>query len=154
MSEKGIKDERITASIKRYEAQGFQLLSALLMASLVVKVFILKWDVEDYVDTMLMLVISGFYVEFRKIKDGLYLLPNKQENIKKMKKSNYIGGAVATLIWASIMFISDLTEGGNMNTTQIIMKTVVGAIIFYVGFTWLQWFMIKKSNKNADKKLE
>ncbi|MDQ0195020.1 DUF6773 family protein [Paenibacillus wynnii] len=154
MREKGIKDERITASIKRYEAQGFQLLSALLMASLVVKVFILKWDVEDYVDTMLMLVISGLYVEFRKIKDGLYLLPNKQENIKKMKKSNYIGGAVATLIWASIMFFSDLTEGGNMNTTQIIMKTLVGAIIFYVGFTWLQWFMIKKSNKNANKNLE
>lgn len=154
MRDNEIKDERITASIKRYEAQGFQLLGALLIASLVVKVFILKWDVEDYVDTMLILVISGFYVEFRKIKDGLYLLPDKKENIKKLKKSNYIGGAIATLIWASIMFISDLTEGGNINTTQIIMKTLVGAIIFYLGFTWLQWFMIKKSNKNANKNLE
>ncbi|KGE16960.1 DUF6773 family protein [Paenibacillus wynnii] len=151
MRGKGIKDERITASIKRYEAQGFQLLSALLIASLVVKVFILKWDVEDYVDTMLMLVISGLYVEFRKIKDGLYLLPNKQENIKKMKKSNYIGGAVATLIWASIMFISDLTAGGDINITRIILKRLVGAIIFFIGITWSQWFILKLSNKYANK---
>ncbi|WP_339286703.1 hypothetical protein [Paenibacillus sp. FSL E2-0201] len=35
-----------------------------------------------------------------------------------------------------------------------IMSTLVGSVIFFIGITWMQWFIIKKSNKNADKNLD
>ncbi|KTD86567.1 hypothetical protein [Paenibacillus etheri] len=51
------------------------------------------------------------------------------------------------------VYLSDLREAGQLDIAKSIMSTLVGSVIFFIGITWMQWFIIKKSNKNADKNL-
>lgn len=149
-----IKDERIITTSQKYTSHGFMIVFGFLMVSLFVKVFVLHWDMKYWLDLLLIVMAAGLYVTVRSIKEGLYLLPSKTGDINRLKKGNLIGGAVATLIWAALMFISDVGESGKIDLAKCIMTTLLGAIVFFFGTTWLQWLMIKQSNKNADKKLE
>lgn len=154
MRGKRIKDERIITEIQKLSSHGFMIVFVGFMVSLIVKVFILQWDYKYWLDNFLIVMAACFYVTVRCVKDGIYLLPSKEGDIKRFKKTNLIGGAVSTLVWATLMFISDLREAGDLDVGESIMSILVGSVVFFIGTTWFQWFMIKRSNKNADKNLD
>ena len=83
--------------------------------------------------------------------NGIYLLPSKEGDVRGYKKINLFWGAASTLIWAVLMFVSDLREAGDLDIAKSIMSILVGSFIFFKGITWMQWFIIKRSNKDADK---
>lgn len=95
-----------------------------------------------------------FYVTIRCVKNGVYLLPGKEAGFKRFKKINLVAGIVSTLVWATLMFISDVREAGDLDVSKSIMSILVGSIVFFLGTTWFQWYMIKRSNKNSDKELD
>jgi hypothetical protein len=45
-------------------------------------------------------------------------------------------------------------ENEQLNTYKSIMSNLAGAVVFFIGITILQWGMMKRSSKNADKPLE
>ena len=149
-----IKDERITASVHKYSHHGFGILMALLIGSIMVKMFILQWDMKYWIDTFLILMFACAYVTFRYIKDGLLLFPSKQDEQKRLRKANIISGAIAALLWGILMFISDRMDSAEADITRSAIGNFVGAVVFFFGITGVQWLMIKVSNKNADKHLE
>lgn len=149
-----IKDERIITEIQKFSTHGFMIVFVGFMVSLLVKVFILQWDIKYWLDTFVIVMIGCLYITVRCVKDGLYLLPSKEGDVRWYKKNNLIGGAVSTLIWAALMFLFDLREAGELDIAKSIMSTLVGSVIFFIGITWMQWVIIKKSNKNADKNLD
>ncbi|MFD5020305.1 DUF6773 family protein [Paenibacillus sp. NPDC058367] len=156
MSRTRIKDERIISEIQKFSTHGFMIVFVGFMVSLLVKVFILQWDIKYWFDTFVIVMAGCLYITVRSVKNGIYLLPSKEGegDVRRYKKINLIGGAVSTLIWAALMFLSDFREAGELDIAKSIMSTLVGSVIFFVGITWIQWFIIKRSNKNADKSLE
>ncbi|MGE7616245.1 DUF6773 family protein [Paenibacillus sp. NPDC101420] len=156
MSRTRIKDERIISEIQKYSTHGFMIVFVGFMVSLLVKVFILQWDIKYWLDTFVIVMAGCLYITVRSVKNGIYLLPSKEGegDVRRYKKINLIGGAVSTLIWAALMFLSDFREAGELDIAKSIMSTLVGSVIFFVGITWIQWFIIKRSNKNADKSLD
>ncbi len=125
-----------------------------LMVSLFVKVFILQWDIKYWLDTFVIVMVGCLYITVRSVKDGIYLLPSKEGDVRQFKKINLIWGVVSTLIWAVLMFLSDLREPGEVDISKSLLSTLVGAVIFFIGITWGMWFLIKRSNKNSDKNLD
>ncbi|MEK3660057.1 DUF6773 family protein [Paenibacillus sp. FSL F4-0236] len=156
MSRTRIKDERIISEIQKFSTHGFMIVFVGFMVSLLVKVFILQWDIKYWFDTFVIVMAGCLYITVRSVKNGIYLLPSKEGegDVRRYKKINLIGGAVSTLIWAALMFLSDFREAGELDIAKSIMSTLVGSVIFFVGITWIQWFIIKRSNKNADKSLD
>lgn len=149
-----IKDERIIAEIQKFSTQGFMIVFIGLMLSLIVKVFILQWEITYWLDTFVIVMLGCLYITVRFVKNGVFLLPSKEGDIRRFKKSNLISGLVSTLLWALLMFLSDLREAGDINISKSISSILVGSVVFFIGITWIQWFMINKSNKNANKNLE
>ncbi|WP_339796003.1 DUF6773 family protein [Paenibacillus sp. FSL R5-0744] len=156
MSRTRIKDERIISEIQKFSTHGFMIVFVGFMVSLLVKVFILQWDIKYWFDMFVIVMAGCLYITVRSVKNGIYLLPSKEGegDVRWYKKINLIGGAVSTLIWAALMFLSDFREAGELDIAKSIMSTLVGSVIFFVGITWIQWFIIKRSNKNADKSLD
>lgn len=154
MSRTRIKDERIISEIQKFSTHGFMIVFVGFMVSLLVKVFILQWDIKYWLDTFVIVMAGCLYITVRSVKNGIYLLPSKEGDVRRYKKINLIGGVVSTFVWAALMFLSDFREAGDLHIAKSIMSTLVGSVIFFVGITWLQWFIIKRSNKNADKSLE
>ncbi|HBS45117.1 MAG TPA: hypothetical protein DEA91_12815 [Paenibacillus sp.] len=74
--------------------------------------------------------------------NGIYLLPSKEGDVRGYKKINLFWGAAS---------LSDLREAGDLDIAKSIMSILVGSFIFFKGITWMQWFIIKRSNKDADK---
>jgi len=151
---KRITDERIITEVQKYGSHGFLFVFVAFLISLFVKVFILEWEFKYWIDSFVIVMAACCYVTFRCVKDGIYLLPSKEGEVKRFKKINLISGVISTLIWAALMFINDLREAGELNVGKSVMSILVGSIVFFVGITWLQWFMIKRSHKNADDHLE
>jgi hypothetical protein len=149
-----IKDERIITEIQKISTHGFMIVLVGFMISLFVKVFILQWDFKYWLDSFVIVMVACLYITVRCVKDGIYLLPSNKGDVRQYKKSNLIGGVVSTIIWTALMFLSDLKEAGDLNIAKSIMSTLAGSVLFFIGITWMQWFIIKRSNKNADKKLE
>lgn len=79
MKKRRIKDERIVAGLHKLNSHGFSIVFVGLMASLVVKLFILHWDMKYWLDTFLILMAACLYVTVRGIKGGLYLLPDHRD---------------------------------------------------------------------------
>ncbi|MEK4295817.1 hypothetical protein BSK65_05585 [Paenibacillus odorifer] len=154
MSRTRIKDERIISEIQKFSTHGFMIVFVGFMVSLLVKVFILQWDIKYWLDTFVIVMGGCLYITVRSVKNGIYLLPSKEGDVRRYKKINLIWGAVSTLIWAALMFLSDFREAGELDIAKSIMSTLLGSVIFFVGITWMQWFIIKRSNKNADKSLD
>ncbi|WP_313637292.1 DUF6773 family protein [Paenibacillus sp.] len=149
-----IKDERIITEIQKFSSHGFLIVFVGLMVSLFVKVFILQWDIKYWLDTFVIVMVGCLYITVRSVKDGIYLLPSKEGDVRQFKKINLIWGVVSTLIWAVLMFLSDLREPGEVDISKSLLSTLVGAVIFFIGITWGMWFLIKRSNKNSDKNLD
>lgn len=74
--------------------------------------------------------------------------------MKRFKKMNLIGGLLSSVVWGALMFSYDLLDSDPMDLSNSIMSNGAGAVIFFLGITALQWLMIKRSNKNADKMLD
>lgn len=151
MKHLGIKDERIITEFQKLNSHGFAICLAGLMISLVVKVFVLNWDMKLWLDTFLILMAACLYVVIRGIRAGLYQLPPKEGEVKCFKKKNLIGGFLSSVVWAGLMFSYDLLDSDPMDLSKSIISNVTGAVVFFFGITALQWLMIKRSNKNADK---
>lgn len=149
-----IKDERIITEIQKFSTHGFMIVFVGFMVSLFVKVFMLQWDIKYWLDTFVIVMIGCLYITVRCVKNGIYLLPSNEGDVRRYKKINLIGGVISTLVWAALMFLSDVREAGELNIGKSIMSTLVGSVIFFIGITWMQWFIIKRSNRNADKSLE
>ncbi|AIQ41770.1 DUF6773 family protein [Paenibacillus sp. FSL R5-0912] len=154
MKHRGIKDERIITEFQKLNSHGFAICFAGLMISLAVKVFILNWDIKLWLDTFLILMAACLYVVIRGIRAGLYQLPPKAGEVKRFKKMNLIGGLLSSVVWGALMFSYDLLDSDPMDLSNSIMSNGAGAVIFFLGITALQWLMIKRSNKNADKMLD
>ncbi|WP_054940780.1 DUF6773 family protein [Paenibacillus ihuae] len=154
MRRKAIKDERITGEVHKLLSHSYGILFVGFMISIIVKAFVLQWDMKYWLDSFLIVMAGGLYFTFRSIKAGLFLLPDKPGDVKRLKKTNLISGAAAAVVWAVWMFGDDLKEDSKMDVTQSVISTMAGAVIFFVGFTGLQWLMIKRSNKHADKSQE
>lgn len=152
--QRGIKDERIVAAFQKLNSHGFAIVFAGLMISLSIKAFILNWDMKYWLDTFLILMAACLYVTVRGIRSGLYLLPVKDGERKAFKKMNLIGGIVSAVVWGALMFGYDYMENEQLNTYKSIMSNLAGAVVFFIGITILQWGMMKRSSKNADKPLE
>ncbi|MDH6368965.1 Kef-type K+ transport system membrane component KefB [Paenibacillus sp. PastF-3] len=149
-----IKDERIITEVQKISTYGFMIVLVGLLVSLFVKVFILQWDFKYWWDSFVIVMVACSYITVRCVKDGIYLLPSNEGAVRQYKKNNFIGGVVSTIIWAALMILSDLKEAGDLQIAKSIMSTLVGSVLFFIGITWIQWFIIKRSNRNADKKLE
>ncbi|WNS45097.1 DUF6773 family protein [Paenibacillus sp. MMS20-IR301] len=154
MKERAIKDERITAELQSLNSHGFMIVFAGIMVSLLVKVFILQWDMKYWLDTFLILMAACLYITVRGIRSGLYLLPDRKGDVKRLKKMNLIAGAAGSLVWGILMFIDELTGSGKADLGSNIVSTVVGMVVFFLGITGLQWLWLKRSTKNANNKLE
>ena len=149
-----IKDERIVAGLQKLNSHGFAIVFAGLLVSLVVKLFILHWDMKYWLDTFLILMAACLYVTVRGIRGGLYLLPDQETEVKRLKKMNIIGGALGSIVWAILMFSYDLAGSDKQELGKSIGSTLAGTIVFFIGITGLQWVMIKRSSKNANKQLD
>lgn len=151
MQRNRIKDERINGEVQKLLSHSYGILFAGFMVSIIVKAFVLQWDMKYWLDSFLIVMAGGAYFTFRSIRAGLFLLPDKPGEVKRLKKRNLINGAVAAVFWAVWMFSDDLREGSKMDVTQSVISTMAGAVIFFIGCTGLQWLMIKRSNKHADE---
>lgn len=151
MKRRGIKDERIIAELHKLNSHGFAIVFIGLMASLVVKLFVLHWDMKYWLDTFLILMAACLYITVRGIRAGLYLLPAKEEDQKLSRKMNLAGGLLGSIVWAVLMLGYDLMGNDKVDMTKSLMSTLAGAIVFFFGITGLQWLMLKRSHKNADK---
>ncbi|AIQ18636.1 hypothetical protein H70357_19470 [Paenibacillus sp. FSL H7-0357] len=154
MKGKGIKDERIQGEVHKLMSHGFTIVFVGITASVFVKVFVLHLDLKYWLDSFLILMAACFYVTLRSMRGGLFLLPSKAGEVKRLKKTNLISGAAGALIWAILMISYDLLGKEEVDVVASVMSTLVGSVIFFFGITWMQWFMIKRSNQNADKHLE
>ncbi|MNN36427.1 hypothetical protein D3C81_1503240 [compost metagenome] len=151
MKRKAIKDERITGEVQKLLSHSFGILFVGFMISIIVKAFVLQWELKYWLDSFLIVMAGCTYFTVRSIKAGLFLLPDKPGEVKRLKKTNLISGAVAAVVWAVWMFSDDLRGSSKLDVTKSVMSTLAGAVIFFIGFTWLQWMMIKRSHKHADE---
>lgn len=99
-------------------------------------------------------MVACAYVTFRCIKDGLYLIPGKRDEQKRLRKVNIISGAIAAFMWGVLMFVLDMMDSAQVDITKSIIGNSVGAVVFFFGITGIQWLIVKMSNKNANKNLE
>jgi protein-S-isoprenylcysteine O-methyltransferase Ste14 len=146
-----IKDERIITEIQKFSTHGLLIVLVGFMISLLVKVFILEWDIKYWVDTFGIMLLGCLYVTVRCVKDGIYLLPSKEGELKRFKKIHLISGVISTIIWATLTFLLDFREA---DIRKNISSTLVGSVVFFIGVTWAMWYIINKSNKNADKNIK
>ncbi len=146
-----IKDERIITEIQKFSTHGLLIVLVGFMISLLVKVFILEWHIKYWIDTFVIMLLGCLYVTVRCVKDGIYLLPSKEGELKRFKKIHLISGVISTIIWATLTFLLDFREA---DIRKNISSTLVGSVVFFIGVTWAMWYIINKSNKNADKNIE
>ncbi|ASA21727.1 DUF6773 family protein [Paenibacillus donghaensis] len=149
-----VKDERIMAEVNRFSAHGFAIVMVGLLVSLVVKIWILELDVSAYLDTFLILMAACLYVTVRNIRAGMFLLPDKPSEVKKLKSANLMGSALSAVIYTVLMFVYDLRGSGEVELWKEVSGALIGGVIFFFGTLGLQWLMLKWSNKNAEKELE
>lgn len=148
-----IKDERIITEIQKFSTHGLLIVLVGFMISLLVKVFILEWDIKYWVDTFGIMLLGCLYVTVRCVKDGIYLLPSKEGELRRFKKIHLISGVISTLIWATLTFLLDFREAGEVDIRKI-YRVLSWGRLFFIGITWAMWYIINKSNKNADKNIE
>ncbi|MNE48750.1 hypothetical protein D3C80_1432350 [compost metagenome] len=151
MKRKAIKDERITGEVQKLLSHSFGILFIGFMISIIVKAFVLQWELKYWLDSFLIVMGGCLYFTVRSIRAGLFLLPDKPAEVKRLKKTNRISGAITAVVWAVWMFSDDLRDSSKLDVTKSVISTLAGAVIFFIGFTWLQWMMIKRSNKHADE---
>ncbi|CAH1192285.1 hypothetical protein PAECIP111892_00909 [Paenibacillus auburnensis] len=154
MKRKAIKDERVTGEVHKLRSHSFGILFVGFMISIIVKAFVLEWELKYWLDSFLIVMVGCLYFTVRSIRAGLFLMPDKPGDVKRLKKRNLISGAAASMFWAVWMFGDDLMAKEKLDVTKSVASILVGAIIFFIGFTWLQWLMIRRSNKHAEDRLE
>lgn len=154
MKGKAIKDERILGEVHKLMSHGFTIMLAGLLASVFVKVFVLHLDLKYWLDSFLITMAACLYITVRSVRGGLYVLPHKAAGVKPFKKTNLISGAAATLVWAALMISYDLMGNEQIVIAKTVASTLAGSVVFFIGITWMQWWMIKRSSRNADKELE
>ncbi|OKP92382.1 DUF6773 family protein [Paenibacillus sp. P32E] len=99
MKNSGYKDERLTAENQKLNSHGFLivlvgLLIVGLLISIMVKVFILQWDIKYWLDVFLILMAACLYITVKEIRSGLYLLSGRAGEKQKFKKANLLSGAI------------------------------------------------------------
>lgn len=68
MSRTRIKDERIISEIQKFSTHGFMIVFVGFMVSLLVKVFILQWDIKYWFDTFVIVMAGCLYITVRSVK--------------------------------------------------------------------------------------
>lgn len=154
MKNSGYKDERLTAEHQKLNSHGFLIVLVGLLISIMVKVFILQWDIKYWLDVFLILMAACLYITVKGIRGGLYLLPGRAGEKQKLKKANLLSGAIGAAIWTVLMITYDVLESGKEGLLQNVAGTLVGAVVFFFGITWVQRVMVRRSAKNADKPLD
>lgn len=154
MKRKVLQDERITAEHQKLNSQGFYIIFAGLMVSLVVKVFIFHWDMKYWLDVFLIMIAACIYITVKAIRRGLYLLPGQAGEKPNFKKANLWSGAIGAIVWTILMISYDLLESGTTDLIKNVASAWVGGVIFFFGMNWIQRALVRRSTQNGDKPLD
>ncbi|OKP96697.1 DUF6773 family protein [Paenibacillus sp. P46E] len=154
MKNSGYKDERLTAENQKLNSHGFLIVLVGLLISIMVKVFILQWDIKYWLDVFLILMAACLYITVKGIRSGLYLLSGRAGEKQKFKKANLLSGAIGATVWTVLMISYDLLESGTTDLFKNVASALAGGVIFFFGINWIQRAMMSRSTQNADKPLD
>ncbi|AWB43862.1 hypothetical protein DCC85_06245 [Paenibacillus sp. CAA11] len=154
MKKKRIVDERISGQLHIYGYQAFNLLFVGLMISTFVKVFVLRLDLKDWLDSFLILMVACGYYAIRCVAGGVFSMPDREDEQRSLKRKNLIANGIGAIVFGALSFSFDASGSSRSELIRNLAGSLVAAIIFFAGMTWFSLLYRKISHRINEEKLK
>jgi len=151
MKEKCVKDERLSAQVQKYGMQSFWIISIILLADVFYKAFIKNMELSSWIDNLLILFAVCLYFTIRCVLGGVFILPGKKENMKKVRDSFLVMGimyAVVTLLINLIFNPNRYSYESEKDIIRLTLSTVLGFLVFII--IWFVMYLVSKKQNNKN----
>jgi hypothetical protein len=145
---KKIQDERIIQEKTKINSKAFGLALIFLWGMIIVRMYILKQDVGEYLDIFLLTIGLSIYVTINNVLGG-YFLTYRSE--KQSNKVIYITAVFALIAFAIVqIFILDVP----LSSYKDILFLIMQSMIFTFVFVFVQIIFVTLSRKKANQDIE
>ncbi len=147
MKTKQIQDERILQGKRKINSSAFGLVFIGLWLILLYRQFILHQEAAEYLDIFLLTIGISIYITVNNVMQGYYITYRKKKTGTSIM---FVGALVGTIVFTVIQAIVMKVEFTGSDLFQLLL----GAVIFFVTWLGVQFFLLSASEKQANKDID